>query len=118
MQEENLHQIHKIIEAEYAKHDIPILGFYYAPHLPDSDHPSRKPDVGMLEQAEKEHGPFDFKSSWMIGDRMTDVECGHRKGCKSVFLTITEDPKESPFAPADYETDNLLDAAKYIVARS
>ena len=118
VQEENIAKIHKIIADEYAKHDVPILGFYYAPHLPDSDHPLRKPDVGMLDAAEKDHGPIDFEASWMIGDRMTDVECGHRKGCRSIFLTITEDPKESEFRPAEYETGNLLDAAKFILARS
>ncbi|MAF92248.1 MAG: HAD family hydrolase [Bdellovibrionota bacterium] len=115
VQEENLHKIHQIIADDYKKHDVPILGFYYAPHLPDSDHPLRKPDTGMLKAAEADHGPFDYESSWMIGDRMTDVECGHRMGCKSIFLTITEDPKESKFAAAEYETDNLLDAAKFIL---
>lgn len=117
VQEENLNEIHRIIEADYAKHDVPILGFYWAPHLPDSDHPLRKPDVGMLDAAEKDHGPIDFAASWMIGDRMTDVECGHRKGCKSIFLTITEDPADSPFKKAEFETDDLLEATKFILKK-
>lgn len=114
VQVENIDKIHQIIADDYKEKGVNILGFYYAPHLPDSDHQLRKPNTGMLDLANEEHG-IDLQKSWMVGDRMTDVEAGHRAGCKTVFLHRTEDPKESNFAPAEFETDNLLTAAKFII---
>lgn len=40
-----------------------------------SDHPSRKPNPGMLEKAER-HFAIDKSKSWIIGDRASDLQAG------------------------------------------
>ena len=116
VQEENLHKIHQLIAEKLSSHGVDIneSHFYYAPHLPDSNHPLRKPDTGMLDLAAQEHH-LDLQQSWMIGDRMTDVEAGHRAGTQSIFLKGTESPDDSPFATAELICDNLVEAANFIL---
>ncbi len=109
----NLHRIHEIIAEDFAKHNIEFLQFYYAPYLVESNHPFRKPNPGMIEQAVKDYR-LTTEGSWMIGDRMTDVESGHRAGCKSILLTGVETPEDSDFDPPEAFV-NSLTAAKDII---
>lgn len=49
-----------------------------APH-DHPDHPARKPNPGMLLRAARAL-PIDLASSWIVGDRASDVEAGRRAG--------------------------------------
>jgi histidinol-phosphate phosphatase family protein len=109
----NLQQIHHNIRQDMARSGIDILSFYYAPFMVDSNHPMRKPAPGMLEAGVRDHN-VDRNLSWMVGDRMTDVEAGHRAQMKSVFLYGTEDPSQSRFDSAEYYAPTFTDVARYI----
>ncbi|MES2768959.1 MAG: HAD family hydrolase [Bdellovibrionota bacterium] len=112
----NLNEIHRRMSVECEKHGITIERFYYAPYMTDSNHHMRKPNPGMLEEAHKDFG-VDFKKSWIIGDKMLDVEAGHRAGTRSILLkTSGEDPEKSDFAPPEYIANDLLDSAQFIKA--
>ncbi len=114
---ENLEKIHEIIRSDFMKHGIEILDFYYAPYSVESNHHWRKPNPGMLE-AGIEKFNIDPKQSWMVGDRMTDVEAGHRAGMQSVFLYGTEAPEESPFNKAEIEAQDFMDLCRQIIENS
>ena len=61
-------------------HDIHI-----DPSLPHENSPSRKPGTGMLEKyfnAEE----FDLKGSYVIGDRLTDLQLAKNLGSKCILL--------------------------------
>ena len=62
-----------------------IDAVYFAPDHPDNPTPRRKPGIGMLEEAAREYG-IDLSRSWMIGDKLIDVECGLRAGCQTVLV--------------------------------
>jgi len=111
---ENLHEIHRRMDVKLKSEGIDVLSFYYAPYMTESGHPMRKPGIGMAELAAKEHN-IDLTKSWFIGDKMSDVESGHRAGMKSIFIKGTEDPAKSDYAPAELECDNLLQAAEFII---
>jgi D-glycero-D-manno-heptose 1,7-bisphosphate phosphatase len=113
VQIENLYKIHRKIKDDFARHGVIISNFYYAPHMTNSDHFSRKPNPGMLKYADYDYG-IDFSKSWMIGDRMIDVEAGHRVGCKSVLLKGTEKLDTSLYKGPEFVADNLLEAALFI----
>jgi D-sedoheptulose 7-phosphate isomerase len=81
--------------------------------MTDSNHPLRKPNAGMLYEAAFDYN-IDLSKSWMIGDRMTDVEAGHRAGCRSIFICGTEEP-QSHFSPPEGFATNLQEAARLIV---
>lgn len=65
---------------------------HFCPHHPDGDVPEyrvdcecRKPRPGMLLRAAGELG-LDLVASWMIGDRVTDLEAGAAVGCRTVLV--------------------------------
>jgi D-glycero-D-manno-heptose 1,7-bisphosphate phosphatase len=67
-----------------------IDGFYYASYAPGQDaEPDavrmRKPDTGMFEAACRDH-PIDVGRSWMIGDRVSDLEFARRAGLRAILV--------------------------------
>ena len=108
-----MHEIHRRISAHFEPLGVEFKKYYYSPHLPASNHPTRKPNPGMLEEGIKNFD-VDISQSWMVGDRMTDVEAGHRAGMKSVFLKGTEDPAHSDFPSAEFIAENFMELATFI----
>lgn len=52
--------------------------------LPHENKPTRKPGTGMLEGYFS--GDYDLSSSFVIGDRETDVQLARNLGCGAIFL--------------------------------
>lgn len=58
----------------------------------------RKPQPGLLLQAAEQWG-IDLHASFMVGDRMTDVEAGRRAGCRAILISegdLASQDEESP----------------------
>ncbi len=53
--------------------------------FPEENAPTRKPRTGLLTQYFSED--YDLANSFVIGDRVTDVELALNLGCKALFLT-------------------------------
>ncbi len=113
----NLDEIHRRIQAKFASEGVDLLSFHSAPYMTDNDHIFRKPNPGMLLEAATWYN-FDLHRSWMVGDRMTDVEAGHRAGCRTVLLGNLEDPTKFSYSPPEIHAPNLLFAAREIIARA
>jgi D-glycero-D-manno-heptose 1,7-bisphosphate phosphatase len=78
--EETLGKIHDELKNRITAAGASIDAVYYCPHHPDYGDPSyrrscdcRKPGIGMLENARAEFG-VDLPSSFVIGDRMIDLQ--------------------------------------------
>ncbi|MCB0390485.1 MAG: HAD family hydrolase [Bdellovibrionales bacterium] len=110
----NLREIHRRIRNEYNRIGVDILDFLYAPYLPVTDHFLRKPHPGMLLEAAHNYN-IDLKKSWMVGDRMTDVEAGHRAGTRSILLGDKEPPENSPYDPPEFHAKNLFEVCDFII---
>ncbi|NDV68192.1 bifunctional histidinol-phosphatase/imidazoleglycerol-phosphate dehydratase HisB [Dysgonomonas sp. 25] len=52
--------------------------------FPDDHLPTRKPGIGML--GKYTGGDYDMEHSFVIGDRLTDVELAKNLGCKAIFM--------------------------------
>lgn len=112
----NLREIHRRIRFEFARNGVDFLSFHYAPFMTNHDHTLRKPNAGMLLEAAHDYS-IDLSQSWMIGDRMTDVEAGHRAGTRSVLLSDQESPLSFPqFKPPEIHVLDLLTAAHEILS--
>lgn len=61
---------------------------YFSPHHPDVNSRSltRKPDSLMLEKAMSKYN-IDPNSSWMIGDKIGDVQAGQKAGVRTIQIT-------------------------------
>ena len=79
-----------------------VNGLYYCPHMPDAGCDCRKPKPGMLLRAKKEHG-FDLSRSYVIGDRMMDVEMAHSVGAIGVLVPEPGD---------QYHVDSEMEGSK------
>ncbi len=61
--------------------------------------PTRKPRTGMVTHYMK--GNYDLKNSFVIGDRMTDVQLAKNMGCQSILLS---DPQQTKVVKTTNET--------------
>jgi len=52
--------------------------------FPEDNAPTRKPRTGMMNKYLS--GDYDFEHSFVLGDRLTDVELAKNLGCKAIFL--------------------------------
>lgn len=114
---EALEKIHKKIEELFS-----FDGIYYCPHLPDENCSCRKPHPKMvLDVADK--FKVNLKESFVIGDKLSDIEMGQRAGCRSI-LVLTGEGKESKSALAkenvavDYIAQDVPEAADWIVKKA
>ncbi|MCP4296779.1 MAG: HAD-IIIA family hydrolase, partial [Proteobacteria bacterium] len=79
------------INQKLGKWEVQLDGFYYCPHHLRGHPPynincdCRKPAPGMIHQAEAEFD-IDMTNSFMIGDKLCDVELGLNTGIKSILL--------------------------------
>lgn len=62
------------------------------PSLPEENAPSRKPRTGMLKKYMT--GEYDLANSYVIGDRLTDMELAHNLGAKGIWLRPVEGANE------------------------
>src|SRR5690606_29173889 len=74
--------------------------------------PTRKPNIGLLEKSYINNQDFDLKNSFMIGDRLTDMEFALNFGGKGIFIDTHED------LGSDEVKNNLQDVQDIIVLRT
>lgn len=89
----------RLMKEELILYGAHIDAIYYCPHHSEAkvikyrlNCDCRKPKPGMLKKAEKELN-IDLKSSYMIGDKKSDIEAGNIVGCKTT-LVLTGHGKE------------------------
>lgn len=73
--------------------------------FPEDNAPTRKPRTGMLDKYMT--GDYDMENSYVIGDRMTDVELAKNLGCKAILLD------ESLEIPEDLKSSCVLQSAEW-----
>jgi D-glycero-D-manno-heptose 1,7-bisphosphate phosphatase len=106
-----------------------IDGIYYCPHHPDFGPPEyrkrcncRKPATGMIERACHDLG-IDPTQSYMIGDRIVDVEFGHKIGAKGILVLTGYGKGELTYRNSqggekpDFVAQDLYDAVQWIITR-
>lgn len=129
--ESELDLIHEALQQMLMDSGAPKLDAIYAcPHHPCADLPEyriqcgcRKPASGMLQQAAEDH-QIDIHSSFMIGDRLTDIAAGRRVGCRSILLKttvlserpiVTRNDEYLRYAVPHVVCSSLADAAAWVL---
>jgi imidazoleglycerol-phosphate dehydratase/histidinol-phosphatase len=74
----------KIIQA-FKNEGIEFSEILIDKSFPHENLPTRKPGTGMLTHYLK--GDYDLSNSYVIGDRMTDVQLAKNLGCKAIYLS-------------------------------
>lgn len=76
------------IAAECARDGVRFEKVYIAPEHPDAPSRGRKPSPQFLFDARDEFN-LDLNQSYMIGDKLIDLECGWNAGVKKSILVCT-----------------------------
>ncbi len=108
---EQLEAMHRRIADELAREGLRLLDLLVCT-ANDDDHPDRKPNPGMLQEAARRHH-LDLGGSWMIGDRESDVRTGQNAG---VAVTVRVGPGDAPSA-ATYRVPDMSACARLLRER-
>jgi D-glycero-D-manno-heptose 1,7-bisphosphate phosphatase len=73
---------------DFASQGVTFRKIYIAPEAPDQPSRGRKPSPQFLFDARDEFG-MDLASSYMIGDKLIDLECGWNAGVRASILVRT-----------------------------
>ena len=115
--EEELDKINATIQSQLIPNGFQIKKFYYAKALRSERSDWRKPEPGMIFAARDEFG-LDLEGSYFIGDKDTDIECGHRAGCIPLLVmsgvTYGDEWIGWQYKPKKVFSD-LLSAAQWVV---
>ena len=98
---EDLEIIHKNMVYELKYFEGIIDKVYFSPYLASENHPTRKPNIGMALEAQKDFPAIDFKKSIIVGDSMSDMEFGRKAGMKTVYIhaeKVTDDKIDFQFS--------------------
>lgn len=89
---------------------------YFCPHTPAEDCDCRKPRTGMVLKAQSEW-LFDLRRGYVIGDKLADIELGHKLNLPAILIKSEHATAEAELAGelADYAAKDLEDAARWIV---
>lgn len=124
----DVERLHGHMRETLADRGARVDAFYFCPHHPDGSVEAyrrvcacRKPNTGMIDQAQKALD-LDLRSSYIVGDLMSDMELGRRAGLKTALVrtgygaNTIEEIKRSGFQ-VDIVADDLLGAVHRILER-
>ncbi len=116
--------LHRHLDRELARYDTAVDAYYFCPHHPvegigayRTECDCRKPLPGMLLRAARDFG-LDLGGSYIVGDKLADVEAGLAAGCRPVLVKTGYGERDAGKVPEGVTVcDDLLAAAEAIVTR-
>ncbi|MGD0251217.1 MAG: HAD family hydrolase [Verrucomicrobiota bacterium] len=115
----DVERVNEHLRRELARDSVRFGKIYIAPEAPDQPGRGRKPSPQFLFDARDEFN-LNLAQSYMIGDKLADLECGWNAGVKKCILVRTGYGAELESASADKLTravvvDDLSGAADWIL---
>jgi len=110
---EDVRHLHQILANAVRPWGVKFADIFVSPHHPDTPNDTRKPSPKFVLEAAREHH-LDLASSYVIGDRATDLEMGCNAGCRVVLVRSGEgrETEKLPGVKFDFVFDDLLEAAR------
>ncbi len=84
----NFQPIHDFVINAFENEDVHFSAVYIDPSFKEDKSPNRKPRIGMVKQY-MNNPDYDLENSFVIGDRITDVQFAKNLGCKALWLLHT-----------------------------
>jgi D-glycero-D-manno-heptose 1,7-bisphosphate phosphatase len=106
---------YRIVEAEVARSVQPAVfdAVYFCPDRPDLATARRKPGIGMVLEAQRDH-QIDLARSFFVGDKAIDVLCGGAAGMRTILVKTGYGANEKHASP-DWIAEDLCEAAEIIL---
>ena len=103
--EEKFWPVHNFVLRAFENERVSFSEVFIDKSFPEENLPTRKPRTGLLTKYFSEN--YDLANSFVIGDRLTDVELAKNLGAKAIY--INDNPS---LGSEEVETENRLE--KYI----
>jgi len=84
----DVQRVNQRLLEELARDGVRLEKIYIAPEAPDQPSRARKPSPQFLFDARDEFH-LELAGSWMVGDKLIDLECGWNAGLKNCILVRT-----------------------------
>jgi len=112
-------RVNEHLAREFARDGVRFGKIYIAPEAPDQPSRGRKPSPQFLFDARDEFG-LNLAESFMVGDKLIDLECGWNAGVKKCILVRTGYGAEVEHADAEQikravVVDGLSEMAEWIL---
>ncbi|MDR3459308.1 MAG: HAD-IIIA family hydrolase [Verrucomicrobiae bacterium] len=112
-------RVNERVCADFARAGVRFEKIYIAPEAPEQPSRGRKPSPQFLHDARDEFG-LDLAESFMVGDKLIDLECGWNAGVKKSLLVRTgygamTERKDSRRAAEAVIVDGVKEAADWIL---
>jgi len=120
---EEIWAVHAKLDSILKGEGIRFRNYYYCYHHPDgivSEYSficeCRKPRPYFLIKASYDYG-IDLASSWMIGDRDSDIECGKAAGTRTILIKNSWSTRYRGHSFPDFVSTNLKEAVRFILIK-
>ena len=80
----------------FKTHGITVTEIYHCPHTPEAKCQCRKPATGMIKNTIKQYN-IDLTTSWMIGDKQSDIDFAKCAGIQHTIAIGNHDIKYSNY---------------------
>jgi len=120
--QEKVAEIHNALKNIFAKKNIFFTDIFFCPHKPEDKCSCRKPAIKLFLQAQKKY-KINFKNSYIIGDKVSDVQAGKNIKAKTI-LVLTGYGKRTYLelkakkCSVDFVAKNLLSAVNWIIKQN
>jgi len=84
----DVERVNDYIKDQLKKEGVEISDIYVAPEAPEQPSRGRKPSPAFLFDA-REKFKINLSKSFIIGDKLADLECGWNAGVKKAILVLT-----------------------------
>ena len=88
--EETFWPVHNFIVSSFANEGVIFKNELIDPSMPEEKSPNRKPGIGMFKDY-LNNPEYDIPNSFVIGDRITDVQLALNLGCKAIWIKNNPD---------------------------
>lgn len=103
----NFWPVHNLIMKAFENEGVTFKEVFIDKTFPYQNAPTRKPATGMLTQY-IDNPEYDLVNSFVIGDRITDVELAKNLGSKAIFINTDEQLGGDEISSKRHELDSVI----------
>jgi histidinol-phosphate phosphatase family protein len=116
MTTDDLNYIHQNMQLHIESAGGRIDKIYYCSDLDDTSI-NRKPNPGMAFQAKADYPLIDFSKSFMIGNKLSDMQFGRNAGMNTVYLATTNPEVSFTHPDIDFRFNTLFEFATALITK-
>jgi imidazoleglycerol-phosphate dehydratase/histidinol-phosphatase len=103
----NFWPVHNLVMKAYENEGVVFSEVLIDKTFPNENAPTRKPAIGLLTKYIN-NPAYDLENSFVIGDRITDVELAKNLGSKAIFISTENELGSDEIASKREELDSVI----------